>query len=97
MASRVVISGANRGLGYAIADGFHARGHRVGAINRTLCGAGWMEEFPCDLRSSDAIRRAFDAALSAFGGLDVCVCNAAVRRLAPVEDMPQEHWDELSP
>lgn len=94
MPKRLLLSGANRGLGHAIACKFHQEGWLVAALNRTPCHADWMHEFPCDLRHAAAIPGAFEEAVSRLGGLDACICNAATRRLASVETMARLDWDE---
>ena len=39
---RVLVTGAGRGTGYAIARAFHERGWSVAALNRTRCGEAWL-------------------------------------------------------
>lgn len=90
---RVLITGSNRGLGRAIASAFHGDGWHVASLNRTLHGAAWMGEVQCDLADSMRTRDAAREAIATLGGLDVCVLNAAVRRLAPVAAMADADWD----
>ncbi len=102
----VLVTGASRGLGAAIASAFGGEGARVGVgfrvkraeAERTLAsveaagGRGALVEM--DVRDA----RAVEAAVAAFageGGLDVLVNNAAVARdeLFPV--MSVEDWDQV--
>ncbi len=94
MARIVVITGANRGLGRGIAEAFHARGDVVVGLNRTLCGENWLREIPCDLRDSEAIRKAVAAVAGDLGGIDVVVSNAGIRRFGPVDEISPEDWEE---
>lgn len=47
-----------------------------------------------DLRKADEIAALVRAASDAFGGVDILVNNAVVRHIAPIDDYPEEHWDE---
>ncbi|MCK9495590.1 MAG: SDR family NAD(P)-dependent oxidoreductase [Dehalococcoidia bacterium] len=92
-ARRVLITGSNRGLGRAIAEAFLGRGDRVASLNRTLDGDVRLGEVACDLAAPEGVPAAVREATTRLGALDVCVLNAAVRRLAPVEGMSDEDWD----
>lgn len=49
----------------------------------------------CDVRDSGQVKAAVDAAVSAFGKIDVAVCNAGIASLHEVVEMPEDAWDEL--
>lgn len=90
---RVLVTGAGRGTGYAIARAFHERGWSVAALNRTPCGEEWLGELECDVADRAAVHAAVPRAVAALGGLDVLVANAAVRRLGPIGGLSDEDWD----
>ncbi|KPH97304.1 3-oxoacyl-(acyl-carrier-protein) reductase [Actinobacteria bacterium OK074] len=50
---------------------------------------------PCDIRSEDAVRGAFDKVRSAFGTVDVLVNNAGVTSLVPVHEMSLDQWCQV--
>lgn len=86
---RVLVTGASRGIGRAIAEGFLARGARVFAVARSegalreLRAMAEREGWDCssramDLFGPDAAAEAVSAASAALGGLDVLVNNAGV-------------------
>lgn len=96
-ARHVVVTGASRGIGRAIALGFAAAGASVSVCARGQGAldamAGDLARFPgrhhaarCDLADGGAIIRYIEDAASALGGIDVLVNNAS--------GMPQGDTDE---
>ena len=51
--------------------------------------------FPVDVREESQVAEAVDAALDAFGGIDVLVNNAGVFNLGEVPEMPESKWDQV--
>lgn len=71
---RVLITGANRGIGRALFDGFGARGDAVtGTTREAVSAPGWLRLDVTDPASVAAIGQAFGAA-----PLDLLVCNAGI-------------------
>ena len=99
-----VITGAGRGIGAAIARTFVAEGAAVQCLDidagagaataAELAGAGGRASAAaCDVRDSDSVRAGVQAALDAFGQLDIVVANAAtVTPLACVDALAEEDW-----
>ena len=86
----VLVTGASRGVGAAVAREFADRGDRVvvhhrstgsrgraGAVAAELRGEGHAV-LAADLSDPDAVRRLADAAVTALGRIDVLVNNAAM-------------------
>jgi NAD(P)-dependent dehydrogenase (short-subunit alcohol dehydrogenase family) len=48
-----------------------------------------------DVRKIGDLQRLFNEASARFGKIDVLVANACIAKLAPVESMPEELFDEL--
>ncbi len=88
-----LVTGANRGTGLEVARELHRRGYRVVALNRTLLKEPWLHEIECDLAAPGTVRDAVRDAVSYAGRLDACVSSAAVRHLAPVENLPLADWN----
>lgn len=98
----VLVTGAGRGLGFAIARAFHAAGAIVFVNDRTkaqvdeaIARAGGGDRLiaaPADLATAQGAAHAVAPAL-ARGVLDILVNNAAVNVENPIEATDDEHWD----
>ena len=85
-ASVLFITGAARGLGAEIARQAHARGARVALVGRRLEPLQELADelgdraaaFGADVTDAEALQRAADGAVEAFGGIDVVVANAGI-------------------
>ena len=98
----VLVTGAGRGIGAAVAQGFAAAGDRVavhygrsaGPAAEVLAGlhGGGHLMLQADLADPGAVRRMVDQAAAALGGLDVLVNNAGVYAAQPVTEGTYEDW-----
>jgi len=106
LASRVAfVTGAAQGIGAVTARAFAKQGCAVACIDIDAGGAaalagtiqaegGRAIAVATDITDPDAVAKAIDATVSAFGGLDILVNSAGgYGRLATVEDMPIDEWD----
>src|SRR6476469_2229036 len=87
---RVLITGAARGIGAALAERLSGRGARVALAGlepaplaevAARCGAPWRE---CDVGSPTQVERAVDELVAELGGLDVVVATAGIARQLPI-------------
>ena len=98
----VLVTGASRGIGAAVARVFSAAGDRVGLHygSRRDAAIGVRESLPgdghivagADLADPEAIRRMVDEVAGAFGGLDVLVNNAGVFEPHAATETTYEEW-----
>jgi NAD(P)-dependent dehydrogenase (short-subunit alcohol dehydrogenase family) len=88
---RVLITGAARGIGAALAERLHQRGARVAIIGleeellaqvAARCGDGFHAR--CDVTDRDEVDAVVGAAVDALGGLEVVVANAGVAAQMPI-------------
>jgi NAD(P)-dependent dehydrogenase (short-subunit alcohol dehydrogenase family) len=106
MTGRVVlITGASRGIGAAIAREFHAAGARVAitarnadalhALVKELGGSDQALAVPADISDPPAVTDLVARALTAFGRLDFAVNNAAGggHGPTPLAEVPVEAFD----
>jgi NAD(P)-dependent dehydrogenase (short-subunit alcohol dehydrogenase family) len=102
MSLAVLVTGASRGIGAAIARAFAQRGDRVAVHYRSAGAAAEAvrDELPggghvivqADMADADAVRDMVDGAADALGGLDVLVNNAGVYIGSPVLGTSYAGW-----
>lgn len=108
MAKRtVLVTGASRGIGKAIAVKFAKKGYNM-AINcvqhqdRLAQAQKEIEAYqvPClaylgDMGDMDCCRELFEAIKKQFGGLDILVNNAGIAYIGLLQDMAPEDWERM--
>jgi len=98
----ILVTGASRGIGRAIARAFAEQGDRVAIHHRdsaalaaralaALAGGGHAV-VQADLTDPQAARRMVDQACAELGGLDVLVNNAGVYTPHPITQVSYEQW-----
>lgn len=102
----VVVTGASSGLGEATArrlGGLGAklvlgarRADRIAALAAELDPEGARTlAIPTDVTHADQVQRLVDAAVEAFGRVDVLLNNAGVMPLSPLERLKVDDWDRM--
>jgi NAD(P)-dependent dehydrogenase (short-subunit alcohol dehydrogenase family) len=88
---RVLITGAARGIGAALAERLHARGARVALVGleedllaQVAARCGGAHHAYCDVTEREQVDRAVEDAVDALGGLDVVVANAGIAAQLPL-------------
>ena len=105
MAQRaVLVTGASRGIGKAVARAFANQGDRVAVHHRDSAGLAHevLDELPggghtivqADLADAEAVRRMVEAAVASLGGLDVLVNNAGIYVWHPITEVSYEKWQD---
>jgi gluconate 5-dehydrogenase len=101
-----LITGAHRGLGFAIAQGLALAGasvvlngrrsETVEAAARTLAAQSLHASTAIfDVTDRDAVRAAVSSIEGRQGGIDVLVNNAGIQRRGALADFTQQDWDDI--
>jgi 3-oxoacyl-[acyl-carrier protein] reductase len=98
----VLVTGASRGIGAAVARAFAGAGDRVAVhygarrerAEEVAAGLPGSDHVVvgADMADADAVRRMVDAAANGLGGLDVLVNNAGIFEPHPITETTYEEW-----
>ncbi|GAA1444416.1 3-oxoacyl-ACP reductase FabG [Leifsonia poae] len=91
----VLVTGGNRGIGYAIAEEFLAQGHRVAVTARSGEGPEGSLTVRADVTDIDAIDAAFTEIEEKLGPVEVVVANAGITRDTLLMRMSAEDFDTV--
>jgi acetoacetyl-CoA reductase len=102
-----VVTGASRGIGRAVAEEFARCGAKV-VVNYTQAkdmAEGLVEEIKkdggeaiavqADVSKFDECKKLVDAALAAFGQVDILINNAGINRDRTIQRMSPEEWTQV--
>jgi len=88
----VLITGGNRGIGYAIAEEFVAQGHRVAVTARSGEGPAGSLTVRADVTDAASVDEAFTAVEAELGPVEVLIANAGITRDTLVMRMSDEDF-----
>jgi 3-oxoacyl-[acyl-carrier protein] reductase len=91
----VLITGGNRGIGYAIAQEFVAAGHRVAVTARSGEGPSGSLTVRADVTDTAALDAAFTEVEEKLGPVEVVVANAGITRDMLLLRMTDTDFDEV--
>lgn len=100
----VVVTGAAKGLGFAITQAFLQEGARVAALDldHEALNTTWAQEattpqvrMAVDVSNHDALQDTLKNVQRALGGLDVMVANAGVGKRVPAVDITVDEFEKV--
>jgi 2-deoxy-D-gluconate 3-dehydrogenase len=100
---KAIVTGAARGLGRGMAQGLHKAGAELALVD-VLDSVHLVAEEMCvegprviavqaELSNREALRHAFEQAVSGLGGLDILLNNVGITRWSKAEEMTEADWD----
>lgn len=102
-----IVTGANSGIGQAIAERFAAEGAHVAVNYRPNAGheqevAEMVSAFPtpgmpapADVADRADVQRMFDQIVAKFGRIDIAVNNAGTESKKPFVDLTDDDWNKV--
>lgn len=101
--SNIVISGANQGIGYYMAERLLALGNRVAVLDLEIGALSALSQaygqrllpFQCDMRSSAGVNAAVNEAAQAFGSVDIAIHNACRCTFEAAEDTGEDVYRDV--
>ncbi len=91
----VLISGGNRGIGYATAEEFISRGHRVAITARSGIGPTGALTISADVTDTASIDAAFTSVEAELGPVEVLVANAGITKDSLVLRMSEDDFTSV--
>lgn len=99
-----IVTGANTGIGQAIAVSLASAGAAILGVGRSSMAEteaqiadadGRFASFSADLSTIEPVDAIVDAAVAAFGSVDILVNNAGIIRRADAIDFTEADWDAV--
>lgn len=94
-ARTVLITGGNRGIGFALAEEFIAQGHRVAVTARSGKGPEGALTVTADVTDGASLDNAYAVIEAQLGPVEVVVANAGITRDTLVMRMSDEDFDTV--
>ena len=106
MGKTALITGSTSGIGMAIAKLFAANGYNIvfnglepdgATIAKNIAEEHKVDYLfsPANLLDKEAIKGLATEALAKFGSIEVLVNNAGIQFVSPLEDFPDDKWDDI--
>ncbi|MBT4908536.1 MAG: beta-ketoacyl-ACP reductase [Microbacteriaceae bacterium] len=91
----VLVTGGNRGIGFAIAETFLAQGHRVAVTARSGTGPTGSLTVTADVTDGESLDSAIAEVEAALGPIEVLVANAGITKDTLLLRMSDEDFEDV--
>lgn len=91
----VLVTGGNRGIGYAIAEEFVAQGHRVAVTARSGAGPAGSLSVVADVTDGESLDAAIKEVEEKLGPVEVLVANAGITKDTLLMRMSDEEFESV--
>lgn len=103
----VLVTGAARGIGYAVAEAFAKNGDQplivdINGADAESSALQLANSYECeavsyavDVSDDESVKQLVEKVIARFGRLDVVVNNAGLQHVDAIENFPVEKWDQL--
>ncbi len=106
MAKTILITGSTSGIGMGIARCFAKEGYQIIFNGLEPNGAELAQQIadefgikhifnPANMLDPEALKAMVAEAIQTFGSIDVLVNNAGIQFVSPVEDFPEQKWNDI--
>lgn len=86
----VIITGSSTGIGFALAEFFGKKGHRVFGLSRKNADSKFFTTIPTDITDRSQVQNAVSEILKTEKRIDLLINNAGMGMVGSVEDSSQE-------
>jgi len=86
----IIITGTSTGIGFALAEYFGKKGHRVFGLSRKNVDSKYFTTIPTDITDNLQIQHAVSEILKTEKSIDVLINNAGMGMVGAVEDSTKE-------
>lgn len=91
----IIITGTSAGIGFALAEHFGKKGHKVYGLSRKMVNSEFFTSIPTDITEKEQIDNAISQILAQENRIDILINNAGMGMVGAVEDATKEDITRL--
>ena len=86
----IIITGTSTGIGFALAEYFGKKGHKIFGLSRKNVESQYFTSIPTDITDNTQVQAAISEILKTESRIDVLINNAGMGMVGAVEDSTKE-------